>query len=214
MKHHDLLQGSKEWFQARAGIPTASEFHRLLTPATLKPSAQADGYLYRLVAERITGQVFDTTTTVWSTAMEDGIAREQEAVDFFELTTGKQTSLAGFCTTDDGLVGASPDRFANEGGELLEVKAPLASTHVGYLLVGELPPGYELQVQGQLFVTGARCVWFISYYPGLPPLLLEIRPDARVQAALYSALGLFCSRLDEAVDRVRAMMQEKNGTTS
>jgi hypothetical protein len=36
---HDVTQGSPEWLEARLGIPTASEFDKIITP-TGKPSTQ------------------------------------------------------------------------------------------------------------------------------------------------------------------------------
>ena len=53
MIHLDVLQGSIEWQDARLGIPTASRFKDILTPKTLKPSAQSKGYLHELVAETL-----------------------------------------------------------------------------------------------------------------------------------------------------------------
>lgn len=202
MIHLDVMQGSKEWFAARAGVPTASEFDRILTPSTLKLSKQADGYLHRLLAEWMTGQVFETETRVW--AMDQGIEREEEAVQYFELTTGKTTRLAGFCLTDDRQVGASPDRFVDDD-ELLEVKAPLASTHVGYLLGEALPLDYVLQVQGQLFVTQKQACYFLSYYPALPPLLLRIEPDPTYQHAIAVALRVFCLRLEDGKRKLETL---------
>ncbi|MDE2233869.1 MAG: exonuclease, partial [Patescibacteria group bacterium] len=51
----DVLQGSEEWHKARTGIPTASHFSKIITPKTLKLSAESDHYENRLVAERLTG---------------------------------------------------------------------------------------------------------------------------------------------------------------
>ena len=48
-------QGSDEWIQARLGIPTASQFHRIITPKTMKPAASAEGYIDQLVAEYLLG---------------------------------------------------------------------------------------------------------------------------------------------------------------
>lgn len=201
MIHLDVTQGTSAWFKARLGIPTASEFDRLLTPKTLKLSAQANAYMCRLLAEWVLQTPFETETHVW--AMDVGIEREQEAVDYYELTTGQDTQLVGFCLTDDGKVGASPDRFAGEDG-LVEIKCPLASTHIGYLLAGGLPDDYALQVQGQLFVTQRRFTDFLSYYPGLPPLLVRVFPDPRYQDALATALAEFTLKLDHT----KAVLQE------
>lgn len=202
MIHLDCPQGSSAWFQARSGKPTASEFDRLLTPKTLRLSTQSDAYLCRLVAEYLTGQVFEQETTVW---MTEGLTREAQAVSYYELTTDQETSECGFCLTDDEQVGASPDRFVGEEG-LLEVKNPMASTQVSYVLAGGLPSDYVIQVQGQLWVTNRRWVDFLSYYPGLPPLLIRVFPDPRYQDALSTALAEFCLKLDYAKSQLKELM--------
>ena len=50
---HD--QGSTEWIEARLGIPTASGFHRIITP-TGKLSASRDAYEGELLAEWALGR--------------------------------------------------------------------------------------------------------------------------------------------------------------
>lgn len=207
MKYVDVMQGSSEWLQARCGIPTASEFHRILTPGTLKVSRQMDTYMYRLLAEWMTGTPFADEVRIWSTSMEDGLAREQESVEYFELVSGETTSLAGFCLTDDGKVGASPDRFIGDKEGLFEAKNPIASTHVGWLLEEGVPREHLLQVQGQLFVTGLKRHVFLSYYPGLPPLLVESAPILEIQAALALALRVFNLRMGEAKERLAELKE-------
>ena len=48
----DHEQGTEEWFAARLGKPSASNFGKLIT-ATGKPSTSADGYINQLIAERL-----------------------------------------------------------------------------------------------------------------------------------------------------------------
>ena len=207
MIHLDVTQGSKEWFLARLGIPTASEFHKILTPKTMKLSTQAEPYLHRLLAEWLLGTPFEQETTVWS--MEVGIEREEEAAQYYELTTGNTTNLAGFCLTDDRKIGASPDRLVGEKG-LVEIKCPLASTHVGYLLNGELPVDYLPQLQGQLYVSGRAWCDFLSYYPGLPSLLVRVEPWPAYQQTLAIILREFCARLEQGKQQLQAIKEHTN----
>ena len=69
-----VTQGSEQWKEARLGIPTASRFGSIITPKTMKPSSQADGYIAELVAEWILGQPLDGVQTEW---MERGSVLEQ-----------------------------------------------------------------------------------------------------------------------------------------
>lgn len=201
MRHLNVTQGSLAWFEARAGKPTASCFDRILTPATLKRSKQSEAYMNRLLAEKWTGQVFEEVTTVW---MEQGKSREAEACQYYEFQTGRALQACGFCLTDDGKIGASPDRFAGDEG-IAEIKCPLPSTHIGYLLDGEVPVEYWLQVQGELFVTGRAWCDFLSYCPGLPELLVRVEPDLKTQSALALALGDFLDDFAAAWERLCAL---------
>jgi hypothetical protein len=55
--------------------------------------------------------------------MERGARMEEEAVAAFEFDRGIDTEVVGFVTTDDGLAGCSPDRFAGSD-EVVEIKCP------------------------------------------------------------------------------------------
>lgn len=201
MQHLDFPQGSLAWFEARAGKPTASCFDRILTPSTLKCSKQSDAYMNRLLAEKWTGHVFEEVTTVW---MDRGKSLEAEACQYYEFQTGRSLQECGFCLTDDGKIGASPDRFAGDEG-IAEIKCPLPSIQIGYLLGGGVPAEYWLQVQGELFVTGRAWCDFLSYCPGLPELLIRVEPDLKTQSALALALGDFLDAFEAAWERLCAL---------
>lgn len=198
MIHLPLKQGSPDWNMARAGIPTASEFDRILTPGGA-PSKQAEAYLYRLVAERITGYPSESISTA---AMQAGHEREPEAAAWYEFQSGIKPALCGLCLTDDGRVGASLDRFLGDDG-VLELKCPQPAKQCEYLLdPAKLAAVYKSQVQGQLFVSGRRYAHLVSYCPGFQHCMVEIVRDEPYLAALGAALGAFSDQLDLAESRV------------
>jgi YqaJ-like viral recombinase domain len=189
-------QGSEAWHDARRGIPTASQFHRILSPAKLEPSAQRDAYLYELVAERLLGQDFGPDATQF---MDRGLKLEDDAVRFYEFAREVETQKCGLCVTDDGLVGCSPDRLVgDEGG--LELKTPSAPVHIGYVVDG-LGVKFRLQVQGALWVTGRDWWDLCSYNPELKPALVRCYPDKEVFAALDAHLPAFLQRLDRITEQ-------------
>jgi hypothetical protein len=53
MKIIDCVQNSDEWIAARLGIPTASEFHRIITAVKGDLSKSARKYAAGLVAETL-----------------------------------------------------------------------------------------------------------------------------------------------------------------
>ena len=164
------------------------------------PSKQKKKYLYQLAGETVAGK---SEETYQNAAMQRGIELENEARSLYELVSGESVVQVGLCVSD-GKAGyaASPDGFVGEDG-LLEIKCPLISTHVGYLLANETPNDYFQQMQGQLLVTGRKWLDFMSYYPGLKPLILRVEPDKKFQKALAVELEVFCSELDDIVAKIK-----------
>ncbi len=196
----DVEQGSAAWLRLRLGVPTASEFHRIVTPAKGELSKQARGYAYQLVAETLLGAPLESAvdTIAW---VARGKLLEAEAVTHYEITQDAETMPIGFITTDDGRVGCSPDRLILRG--CLEVKCPLPATHIGYLIDG---PGdaYRCQVQGQLAVAELDHADFLSYHPGLPPVLIRTGRDEPFIARLRSALAEFLDLRDAMLATARS----------
>ena len=60
---HNVRQGSAEWIALRLGIATASNFHKIITPAKGDLSEQRHAYMYQLVVETLTGVSSETTVT-------------------------------------------------------------------------------------------------------------------------------------------------------
>src|SRR6516162_6673432 len=59
MKFYRMEQGSGEWYAKRLGIPTASNFHKIITPKTAELSKSAVPYMYKLLAERLLNEPSD-----------------------------------------------------------------------------------------------------------------------------------------------------------
>lgn len=194
----EIEQGTEEWKKARLGIPTASNFDSIVTTKG-DPSKQAQKYLYRLAGERVSGVGEETYQNA---AMARGIELEAEARAFYELTHEVTVKQVGICYPDEKKrFSCSPDGLVGEAG-LIEIKCPLIATHVGYLLDCTLPMDYWQQVQGQLLVTGREWCDFISYYPGLKPLIVRVERDNAFIFKLLEALNAFCKELDSVVKRI------------
>ncbi len=199
---HNFPQMSELWWKARRGIPTASSFKRIITAKTGKMSASADDYICELLAEKYTDIPSDYNEYM-SREMCHGLQFEDEARSWYCMTTDNNLSSIGFATTDCGRFGASPDaRIGDEGG--LEIKCPMAKTHIGYLLDGGLPSDYKPQVHGQLIVTGWQWVDFVSYCRGLPPLKVRVYPDEYTKQ-LRDALEVFSVRYNEIDGLIRRL---------
>ena len=200
MKTFNFPQYSETWWATRRGVPTASEFGNILTPKTGKPSSSQIPYICQLIGDRLRDNYGQEDEYV-SAAMKNGTLMEPEARAFYEFHTGNAVEQVGFCMTDDGRFGCSPDAMG------LELKCPQANTHVGYLLANELPPDYRPQVHGSMIVT-RRAHWtFMSYCPGFPPLIVEVQWDEYTDL-LEAALNDFWNLYQAKWNQVKAMLPE------
>lgn len=195
---HDVKQGTPQWHDLRLGIPSGSEFARIVTP-TGKLSESRHKLMAELIAERFMGQPLEKFT---SAAMERGSGMEEEAVAFYECKRRMDSVKVGFVTNDAKTIGVSPDRFLGDE-ELLEVKCPNPENHVSYLLATidagkrkSVAQEYKPQVQGQMWITGrAKCVT-LSYCPGFPPAVLEADRDEDYIKLLSTEVELFSRDLE------------------
>lgn len=195
----DCQQGTPEWFAARLGVPSASNFDLIITTKSER-SKQREKYLYRLAGEKVSGKQEETYQ---NSAMIRGIAMEAEARQLYEIISGETVIQTGFWLTEgETIYGASPDGVVGKDG-LLEIKCPLISTQVAYLLSGELPLDYYQQTQGQLLVTGREWVDFVSFYPGLKPLIVRVERDKKFLKALEDELSVFCKELEVIINKIK-----------
>ena len=173
--YDQIVQMSPEWFALKSGVPSASKADKILTP-TGKLSSQSVMYMNELLAEMAGYGDEPFEPNEW---MLRGIEMEPEARAFFEFETGRTVAQVAWITNDEGTAGCSPDgitgvRTAQAG---FEVKCPKASTHIGYLRNGELPPKYAPQIHWSMAITGLQDWYFMSYFPGLDPLIVLVSAD-------------------------------------
>ncbi len=202
-------QRSDAWREAKAGIPGASSFNKIVTSKGA-PSKQAKDYIYQLAGEKILGRIEETYT---SFAMQQGIDREDEARRLYELITGKQVhQVALVYKNESKTVSCSPDGLLDaerlEDQKGLEIKCPMLKTHVKYLLDNTtLTKEYFIQVQGSMFVCGFGQYDLMSYVPGMPPIILTIERDHDFTANLEYEMSNFIRELKS----VYAKLKEKVG---
>jgi len=165
----DCPQQSTEWFEARAGIPTVSEFSRFCTPARAAYSAQAGGYIADLIVESVQGP----SEGISSYYMDRGTALEDEARSEYEFTNDVEVDVPGLILNKGA--GWSPDGLVGPGA--VEIKCPKPSTHVKWLLHGGLPGEHKPQCHGAILVGELAWLDFVSYCPGFPTICVRITKD-------------------------------------
>lgn len=205
MKTIQCKQGDTSWLLARLGVVTASEISNLITPTgAIRKGEKVETYLYQKLAERVLGLTGSIPPT-W--AMDQGSLLETMAIPFLEFSFDWKIERVGFCLSDDGKVGCSPDGLIGEDGGV-EIKCPQATNHVRYLTEGVVPEDYIAQVNFSLYVTGRKWWDFVSYNQHLPPLVVRTERNEQNMAAIARAAGDFIIRLDEAELKLRAMIDK------
>ena len=195
----DIIQGSEEWFIEKAGKPSASNFAKIIATSG-KPSKSAEGYMYQLVAELLLGRMEEGYS---SAAMEEGKNREEESRALCELVLGAEIQQVGVVYKNEKKnVLCSPDGII-DGKEGLELKNPLAKTHIEYMLKDKVPTKYFQQLQGSLWVCGFETYHFCSYYPGLPLFHKVVKRDEKFIAALQVEILKFNKELAETYAKLK-----------
>jgi exodeoxyribonuclease (lambda-induced) len=200
VKVHPAAQGTVEWQRARMGIPTASNFHRIVSPKTLKPVAAANTYLAELVAARLLGHPLDGGTTDF---MVRGKELEAHAASAYALVHDVTPVEVGLCLTDDGAYGASPDRLIGDDGAL-EVKCLSAANHV-MALMGLKDDEHAAQAMGVLLVTGRQWCDIVYSNPDLPSREVRVVRDEETCRLLHEAVTAFAL----SVAREERMLREE-----
>jgi hypothetical protein len=196
---HDVQQGSPEWLAVRCGIPTASQFDRILTAKTRKPSSQADKYAHELLTEWQLGEPMDAASSQF---MQRGTVLESEAAGWYEFTTDIEPQAVGFVTNDAGTIGCSPDRLIGGDG-LLEIKCLSAVNHVAALL-GDADE-YSLQIGGQLWLTKRDWCDRLYYHTTMKPIVQRVERDEELISQLSEAVEAFADRLAKMKQKLISM---------
>jgi len=198
-----LDQNSEEWLNYRCGIPTASNFKRLIT-STGEPSKSATEYAYELACNRFAGRPVDAFAgNQWTDAghEDEPIAREHYA-----FTTGHEVRIAGFVIDDEpATMGASPDSWVNDDG-LLELKrlkgSKLVEMHLYHQKHKKLAPDYVAQVQGQMLICERSWVDVVFYNPLLPSLTVHVERDDQVISGLRAQIEMVNALRDETLRKI------------
>lgn len=200
MKVHDVEQRSSLWYAMRAGMPTASEFSKIVT-STGDTSESMTTYAMTLAAEKFAGSSVDAWEgNAWT---DRGRDLESQAIALYELAHDLDVERVGFVTDDDQNMGCSPDGLVGKGG-LIEVKCLKAENHIKTILYhqkhGKSPPDYIQQTQGQLLICEREWCDLVFYHPVLPLLTIRTEPDQKVQHAMMGAIPKLCTERDRILE--------------
>ena len=192
--YKDIEQRSLEWFKAKRGVLSASNFKHVITSTgKLSKSEASKKFIRDLILECLVGrdphkEAADKKLSYnfainWGNDYE-GVARQWFAENIMPV------SEVGFVKMGEHIpVGCSPDGVIPSGEELgkyhsgLEIKCPSLSTHARWLEDGILPDEHKIQVHGSMAAMGLDSWHFLSYYPdddlpiNVKKLLIETKRD-------------------------------------
>lgn len=199
----DCEQNSEAWFQARLGIVTASNFHKVM--------AQGDGkvrtrYMRDLAGEIITGRPAETYQNA---AMQRGNDMETAAAEEYERSRLVKLQRVGFIRNSGllkyAVVGASPDALiGNDGG--LEIKTMIPALLIELLEKGAaLPSEHRAQIHGSMWVCERKWWDFKIFYPGMPDYTARIVRDEGYIKEIGTAVEVFSYELRKLVEKIKTM---------
>lgn len=193
-------QGSDEWFRARMGIPTASEFSTVMAKGKAGGESKTrKTYLLKLAGEVLTGEPMEH---FGNRHTERGHEMEPEARNLYAFMKDAEPELVGFIR--NGNKGCSPDSLVDANG-MVEIKTKLPHLQIECLLAGCIPSEHRAQCQGALWVAEREWIDFVSYWPGLPLFVTREYRDEEYIAKLSAAVDEFNDELAHTVERIRRM---------
>lgn len=214
-----IEQRSPAWYQARLGRLTSSRAADML--ATRRDKTEAAGrrnLRIQLALERLTGRSHEPSFQ--SAAMLAGQEREAAAAAAYEAVTGRVLTFTGFCSADHLLTGCSLDgHVATNGGAIegiIEIKCPLAATHLDSLKTATIPREYLSQMCHAFWVTGAAWGDWMSYHESFPDSLrakiVRIERET-LDLAAYEAVALaFLAEVEAELDAIQHLMPTTGGS--
>lgn len=205
-----IPQGTAAWVRERIGHLTASNMSKALSmKKDGTDSAERRLLKHQVLAERLADAAIDHYLTA---DMQWGLDCEPAAKDAYIKATGFTMLPSGFVKHRAiEFFGASPDGFITPDG-LAEFKCPRTTTHVAYMLAGEVPVEYKPQMLAQLACTGRRWCDFVSYDPRLPQkqslFIKRFEPKPEEILAIEEAARRFLEEVEEMFQRLTETGEE------
>lgn len=207
----DAPQRSPEWVAARLGRLTGSRAADMLATIQKGEAAGRRNLRVQLVLERITNRSQDKAFV--SAAMQEGIDREAAAYAYYEASTGQLLTRTGFLSHRTILAGCSLDGHVGNFEGIIEIKCPLAATHLEYVKTGVIPGEYQKQITHGLWISGAAWCDWLSFHPDFPEPLQGklVRVLAKdLDLAAYEAQAVkFLAEVAAEVATVEALVQRE-----
>lgn len=200
----DVEQQSDEWWAAKRGIPSASNFADVMAGGEGKTRTR---YLKRLAAEMVWGMRREEYR---NNAMDRGNRMEPQLRATYALMKNVEPRQVGFVkrTLKTGFAGYSPDAFIGEDG-LLECKSVAGDLMIDIMEEDRVPPEHIKQLQGGLWVSGRKWIDIVigtetaPDHEGTDPFVQRVMRDEAYIARIALGVEVFNQDLIKMVEWVR-----------
>lgn len=198
---NSFAQGSNEWEKARLGIPTGSNFGKILT-ATGKISESREAYMKQLAGEVISGR---SEENYQSYQMKQGLLMEAESRDVYAMENEIEIRQVALVYKDERrMFLASPDGLIDPDGGF-ETKNCKFTVQIDRLFAGKMITNHIPQCQGGLYICEREYWIFRSYCSGLPSLNIRLERDEKYISQLEEELERFCYQLVIMIKRLKEL---------
>jgi len=184
----DFEQQTPEWYAAKLGLFTGSDFHTFLGNSQTKED---------MLWEKLSERRFDDTDVeqFFNQYTERGKVLEHEArrmYSFIKDIEVKECGLVEATGEFDGWAACSPDGLVGDEG-IIEIKCLVAKFFLQYTSKSSkkyeyIKPEYKTQVQFNLMVTERKWCDFIYYHPRGGLFVKRIDADPEYQDKIKTAL--------------------------
>lgn len=217
MKVYDMPQhcvdgsANPKWLNIKAGKFSGSDFGiymPLLKKNELCKTTQKE--LCKKVLENF-GYRFEQLQTP---DMLIGIEREPSAREAYSFIYGKDIKEVGFVDLEELHAGCSPDGVIYDDNdpekitEIIEIKCPTVAEFAMYLDDEYIKNNYEIQMQFNMFVTGADVCHFVVYHPDFNLIVRDVKKDPETQERIANVLNAVNIMYDKLYDKVKKQRLE------
>jgi len=202
----EIIQGSEEWLQMRAGKVTASRISDVMARDRSGKNwgKTRDTYMGELIAEILSGvpsEGFSNATMARGNEIEPDA---RNAYAFLRDANVTEVAFVDHPTIEKA--GASPDGLVDDDG-LVEFKCPNTSTHIDTIIKKKIAGNYIKQMQWQMACTERLWCDFVSYDPRLPPqyrfYVQRVPRDDAAISELESGVREFLADIEAKINELK-----------
>lgn len=203
-----LIEGTPEWFKARAGLVTCSTMDDLMSDGRGNAVSKA----WEKLLQTKTWEVLSGTCVQVHAgfAAERGTALEGPALQAYSDATGQPVHKPGFMKHSTiERFGGSPDGLT-ENRISIQVKCPMDAAKIIRLKIhGDIDREYYAQIQGELAVTGFQMAHLVVFDDRLPPeyqlTIISVPRDEIYIGVMEKRIVKFLHELDDNVLRAKGL---------